>query len=468
MNAVISSRLEKDLIGERQIPNQYYYGIQTLRALENFNLSPNKLNHFPVFIQTLAVVKIACAQANYKLNQLDIVKYQAIEYACKQIASGAYQDQFVLDMLQGGAGTSTNMNINEVIANVGLEYMGHGKGQYQYLHPNNDVNMSQSTNDVYPTSIKLALAEMCTLLHAPFQSLIDGLNTKAEEFKGIMKMGRTQLQDAVPMTLGQEFSAFAGTLQKDLQLLQMLAPQTLLQVNLGGTAIGTGLNASSAYRKLAVEALAKLTGKPVQSADNLIEATSDMGDFVLLSGLLKRTATKLSKIANDLRLLSSGPRTGFSEIQLEPRQAGSSIMPGKVNPVIPEALNIACFQIIANDLAVTLAAEAGQLQLNAMEPLIAFKLFESLEIMGNALQMFQDKCISTLQANPERCQFLVQNSIGIITALNPYLGYETTTRLAKTAFLQGSSVLDLIQAEQLIPTDQIQQILSIEKMTQSA
>jgi len=468
MNNLMPRRIEKDLIGEMDISEQHYYGIQTARALDNFNLSQSKLNHYPLFIQALAMVKLACAQANYQLNQLNRQKYSAIEYACSEIIAGRHHSQFALDMLQGGAGTSTNMNINEVIANLGLEYLGHTKGQYQFLHPNNDVNMAQSTNDVYPSAIKLALLLFCDQLDEPFQALISSLEQKAETYKQIVKMGRTQLQDAVPMTLGQEFGAFADTLRKDLQLLHSSTLQGLYQINLGGTAIGTGLNASSEYRILAVQALAEISGKPVQSASNLIEATSDMGDFVLLSGLLKRTATKLSKIANDLRLLSSGPRTGFSEILLEPRQAGSSIMPGKVNPVIPEAMNLACFQVIANDLAVTLAADAGQLQLNAMEPLIAFKLFESIEILGNAMQMFQTKCIDTLRANPERCLELVENSIGIITALNPYLGYETTARLAKTAFLQGSSVLELIEAEKLIPADQIQQLLSVEQMTQLA
>jgi aspartate ammonia-lyase len=468
MSDSMVQRIEKDLIGELSIPAQQYYGIQTARALNNFNLSHNKLIHYPVFIKALAMVKLACAQANFKLGFLNPSKYQAIVFACEEIIAGRYHDQFALEMLQGGAGTSTNMNMNEVIANIGLEYLGYTKGQYQFLHPNNDVNMSQSTNDVYPSAIKLALILFCEQLNEPFQTLITGLDQKAEAFKSIIKMGRTQLQDAVPMTLGQEFGAFADTLRKDLQLLRSSTLSGLYQINLGGTAIGTGLNASSEYRVLAVQILADICGKPIQSADNLIEATSDMGDFVLLSGLLKRSATKLTKIANDLRLLSSGPRTGFGEILLEPRQAGSSIMPGKVNPVIPEALNLACFQVMANDLAVTLAADAGQLQLNAMEPLIAFKLFESIEILGNAMQMLQDKCISTLQANPERCLELVENSIGIITALNPYLGYETTTRLAKTAFLQGINILELIQAENLIPADQLQELLSIEQMTQPA
>ncbi len=466
MNQFLNHRLEKDLIGEMYIPEQFYFGIQTQRALQNFDLSHNKLSQYPLFVQSLAWVKLACAKANLQLGHLSQEKYTAIEYACQQIIEGRYHDQFELDMLQGGAGTSTNMNMNEVLANIALEYMGHQKGQYQYLHPNNDVNMAQSTNDVYPTAIKMALVLMIDQLEKPFQNLINGFAAKAKQFEHVLKMGRTQLQDAVPMTLGQEFLAFSNTLAKDLKLIKNLVPQSLYQVNLGGTAIGTGLNASKAYQEIAVAELATLIQRPIQSADDLIEATSDMGEFVLLSGLLKRTATKLSKIANDLRLLSSGPRTGFGEIQLEARQAGSSIMPGKVNPVIPEALNISCFEVIANDLAVTLAADAGQLQLNAMEPLIAFKLFESLDILNNAMRMFQEKCVVSIQANTAHCQHLVENSIGIVTALNPYLGYENTTRLAQTAFRENRSVIELIRSEGLMTQQQIDEILSIQNMTQ--
>ena len=337
-------------------------------------------------------------------------------------------------------------------------------GQYQYLHPNNDINMSQSTNDVYPTAIRLGLLLNLDELNLPFNNLILSFRNKSQEFAHILKMGRTQLQDAVPMTLGQEFGAFAVTLQKDLEQINTLIPNVLAYMNLGGTAIGTGITTEYSYRELAIQALAKISGKKIKSSPDLIEATSDMGDFVLLSGLLKRTATKLSKIANDLRLLSSGPRTGINEINLEARQPGSSIMPGKVNPVIPEAMNLACFQIIANDLAVTLAAEAGQLQLNAMEPLIAFKLFESMDLLGNAMAMFQTKCIDTITANPEHCKALVENSIGIVTALNPYLGYETTTRIAKTANETGQSVLALVQNEGLLSAQVLDDILSINNM----
>ena len=464
MNIKINTRVEKDLLGHKEIPAHCYYGVPTLRALENFNLSPNKLNQFPVFINALAMVKAACAEANFKLNKLEENKYNAIQYACEQVINYKYHDQFPIDMIQGGAGTSTNMNINEVLANIGLEHLEHLKGEYQYLHPNNDINMSQSTNDVYPTAIKVGLIFAIEQLNSPFQNLIQSFKNKSDEFSHILKMGRTQLQDAVPMTLGQEFGAFANTLQNDLNKLNDIMPSALSVVNLGGTAIGTGINTEVKYREYAIAALSEITQKQISSSPDLIEATSDMGDFVLLSSFLKRTATKLSKIANDLRLLSSGPRTGLNEIHLEPRQPGSSIMPGKVNPVIPEAMNLVCFQVIANDLAITLAAEAGQLQLNAMEPLIAFKLFESIDLLGKAMQMFQYKCIENIRANAEHCQANVDNSIGIITALNPYLGYETTTRIAKQANETGQSVLALIKAENLLSDQILADVLSIKNM----
>lgn len=466
MNVKINTRTEKDLLGYKETPAHCYYGIQTLRALENFNLSPNKLSQFPVFINALAMVKSACAHANFKLNKLDENKNNAIQYACQQIIDYKYHDQFPIDMIQGGAGTSTNMNINEVLANIGLEYLDYLKGDYQYLHPNNDVNMSQSTNDVYPTAIKIGLIAAIDQLNTPFLNLIQSFKYKSDEFSHILKMGRTQLQDAVPMTLGQEFGAFATTLQNDLNKLNQIMPDALSVVNLGGTAIGTGINTEAKYREYAIASLSEIMQRKISSAPDLIEATSDMGDFVLLSSLLKRTATKLSKIANDLRLLSSGPRTGINEIHLEPRQPGSSIMPGKVNPVIPEAMNLVCYQVIANDLAITLAAEAGQLQLNAMEPLIAFKLFESIDLLSKAMQMFQHKCIENIRANAKHCQANVENSIGIITALNPYLGYETTTRIAKQANESGQSVLTLIKAENLLSDQILADVLAINNMVQ--
>lgn len=458
------SRTEKDLLGAKEVPDQFYFGIQTLRAIENFKLSHSQISHHSNFIKALAMVKQACAEANHKLGLLNDEKYQSIVYACEQLIAGKFHNQFPIDMLQGGAGTSTNMNANEVIANIALEYMGQVKGAYQYLHPNNDVNMSQSTNDVYPTAIRLALLLDVDQLDIHFKSLISCFKAKGSEFADVLKMGRTQLQDAVPMTLGQEFNAFAVTLEKDLDRINSIVPDSLNYMNLGGTAIGTGITTAANYASLAVASLANISGKPIKSAPDLIEATSDMGDFVLLSSLLKRTAIKLSKIANDLRLLSSGPRTGLSEINLEPRQPGSSIMPGKVNPVIPEAVNISAFQIIANDLAITFASEAGQLQLNAMEPLIAVKLFESIDLMSKAMQMFETKCIRTITANAEQCRSYVENSIGIVTALNPYLGYETTTRIAKTAAETGQSVVELIRLENLLPDDVLAKVLSVEYM----
>ena len=463
----ITTRLEKDLLGKKQVPHDHYYGIQTLRALENFDLSNHKLSQYPYFIQSLALVKWAAAEANFQLAYLSQEKYQAIGYACEQLIAGQYRDQFPLDMLQGGAGTSTNMNANEVICNIALEYMGYDKGQYQYLHPNNDVNMSQSTNDVYPSAIRVALLFYIDDYRNTLAELIGSFKAKAGEFDQILKMGRTQLQDAVPMTLGQEFCAFAHILEQDLQLLDGLA-DVLGQVNLGGTAIGTGMNAPAGYQHLAVEALARLSQKNIQSSQDLIAATSDMGDFVLVSGYLKRTATKLSKIANDLRLLASGPRAGLNEIYLEPRQPGSSIMPGKVNPVIPEAMNMAAFQVIANDLAITLAADAGQFQLNAMEPLIALKLFDSLDVLQRSIKMFHQLCVSSITANAEQCRYNVEHSIGIVTALNPYLGYETTTRLAQTAYQTGMSILDLVRQEALLSEDVLQQALALEQMLHPA
>nr|WP_174505923.1 aspartate ammonia-lyase [Acinetobacter sp. Marseille-Q1620] len=464
MNSSNLTRIEKDLLGVRDVNNEHYYGIQTLRALENFNLSKSKISDFPNFIKSFAMVKLACATANLELKKLDQNKFDAIQYACQQLIDGHFKEEFPIDMLQGGAGTSTNMNANEVIANIALEHMGHEKGQYQYLHPNNDVNMSQSTNDAYPTAIRLGLLFSLDQLMTPFRELISSLNGKSSEFANIIKMGRTQLQDAVPMTLGQEFAGFATTLQKDLDKINALVPDTFGYVNLGGTAIGTGINTEARYATLATQALSRISKKEIKVAPDLIEATSDMGDFVLLSSLLKRTATKLSKIANDLRLLSSGPRTGIGELNLEPRQPGSSIMPGKVNPVIPEAMNISCFQIIANDLAVTFAAEAGQLQLNAMEPLIAYKLFESIELLSNAMKMFKSKCIDTVSANAEHCKHLVEHSIGIVTALNPYLGYETTTRIAKQALVNNESVIDIVLQEKLMSPELLESVISINNM----
>ncbi|MBX9914877.1 MAG: aspartate ammonia-lyase [Pseudomonadaceae bacterium] len=464
MSIIASSRLEKDLLGCLEVPFEAYYGIQTLRAVQNFRLSGVPLAHYPKLVIALAMVKQAAADANRELGHLSAAKHTAISTACARIIQGEFHEQFVVDMIQGGAGTSTNMNANEVIANIALEAMGHEKGEYQYLHPNNDVNMAQSTNDAYPTAIRVGLLLGHETLLTALDKLIQSLAAKGLEFGHVLKMGRTQLQDAVPMTLGQEFRAFATTLGEDLQHLKRLAPLLLTEVNLGGTAIGTGINADPGYQHLAVARLAIISGHPVVAAADLIEATSDMGAFVLFSGMLKRTAVKLSKLCNDLRLLSSGPRTGINEINLPARQPGSSIMPGKVNPVIPEAVNQVAFEVIGNDLALTLAAEAGQLQLNVMEPLIAYKILDSIRLLQRAMDMLREHCIDGITANEEHCRRLVEQSIGLVTALNPYIGYENATRIAKLALDSGRGVLELVREEQLLDEALLADILRPENM----
>jgi len=457
------SRREKDLLGEAWVPAKAYYGIQTQRARDNFDLSGIPLNHFPQLVQALALVKLACAKANRSLGLLDDFKIGAIELAVKKILDGQHHDQFIVDMIQGGAGTSTNMNANEVIANIGLELLGHSKGEYKYLHPNNDVNMSQSTNDAYPTAVRLSILLKRGDMVKALASLRDAFAAKGEEFSDIIKMGRTQLQDAVPMTLGQEFQSFATTLGEDVDRIADLS-NLLKEINLGGTAIGTGINTDPGYARLAVGYLSELSGFEFKSASDLVEASSDMGVFVLFSGMLKRLAVKLSKISNDLRMLSMGPRCGLAEINLPPQQPGSSIMPGKINPVIPEAMNQVAYQVIGNDLALTMGAEAGQLQLNAMEPLIAYKVLESMRILTQAMNMLNNRCISGITANVNRCQELVNQSIGIITAVVPYLGYEISTRIAKAALESGRGVLELIREEGLMSEEDLNEVLKPSNM----
>ncbi len=459
-----SFRSEHDLLGSLPVPKSAYYGIQTLRAMHNFNLSGVPLSHYPDFVSALAMVKQAAADANHQLGYLGAEKHAAITDACHKIIQGHYHDQFIVDMIQGGAGTSTNMNANEVIANLALEYMGKEKGEYEYLHPNNDVNMAQSTNDAYPTAIRVGLMLGHHELLLSLDRLIKAFEQKGDEFSDVLKMGRTQLQDAVPMTLGQEFKAFAHNLSEDLGRFRTLAQDLFCLVNLGGTAIGTGINADPRYQGLAVERLAVISGHPIKPAPNLIEATYDMGAFVLFSGMLKRTATKLSKICNDLRLLSSGPRTGINEINLPARQPGSSIMPGKVNPVIPEAVNQVAFDVIGNDLALTMAAEAGQLQLNVMEPLIAWKMFDSIRLLRRAMDMLREHCVEGITANEEHCRELMERSIGLVTALNPYIGYENSSRIAKQALATGRSVLELVREECLLEEEMLLDILKPEHM----
>lgn len=452
-------RIEKDLLGEAKVPSEAYYGIQTQRACANFDLSGVKLRHFPELVKALAMVKLACAKANNSLGLLDDSHCEAIDQAAQAIISGNFHGEFVVDMVQGGAGTSTNMNANEVIANVGLEYLGYGKGEYKHLHPNNHVNMSQSTNDAYPTAVRLSiLLKHADLVHS-LASLRDVFTAKAEEFSDIIKMGRTQLQDAVPMTLGQEFQSFATTLGEDIERIAGLS-ELLKEINLGGTAIGTGINTDPEYARLAVGHLSEISGFEFKRASDLVEASSDMGAFVLFSSMLKRLAVKLSKIANDLRMLSMGPRCGLNEINLPPQQPGSSIMPGKINPVIPEAVNQVAYQVVGNDLAVTMAAEAGQLQLNAMEPLIAYNVLESIRMLKQSMDMLKNRCVRDITANRDRCQELVDQSIGIITAVVPYIGYENSSRIAKEALASGRGVLELIRDEQLMTEEDLQAVLS--------
>ncbi|WP_041598510.1 aspartate ammonia-lyase [Hahella chejuensis] len=456
-------RIEHDLLGDEPVPRDAYYGIQTQRAKQNFNITGVPISHFPELINSLAMVKMAAARANRETGQLSDAKADVIEAACRDIINGGYHDQFIVDLIQGGAGTSTNMNANEVIANRALEIMGHVKGEYEFLHPNNDVNMSQSTNDAYPTAARLAIIFASEPLSTALSDLIKALEEKSREFADVIKMGRTQLQDAVPMTLGQEFGAYAVTLREDIDRISYAAG-LLQEVNLGGTAIGTGLNAHPDYPDLAIDALADISGKPMQLAHCLVEATSDMGAFILFSGVLKRLAVKLSKVSNDLRLLSSGPRAGFNEINLPPMQPGSSIMPGKVNPVIPEAMNQTAFQVIGNDLAITMAAEAGQLQLNAMEPLIIYNLLSGMRMLGEAIKMLETKCVAGITANKEHCENTVKNSIGIITALNPFIGYQNATRIAKKALHTGRGVVELVLEEGLLTAAQLDDLLQPSKM----
>ncbi len=433
------TRMEHDLLGDREVPEDRYYGVQTLRAVENFNISGINLSYYPAIVDALAVVKKAAALANNDIKLMDDDITKAIAQACDEITDGKFHYHFVVDMIQGGAGTSTNMNANEVIANRALEILGHKKGEYQYCHPNNHVNLSQSTNDAYPTAVKLALVNTEARIIPVLKELIASFRAKGQEFANVIKMGRTQLQDAVPMTLGQEFEAWAATLEEEIQRIEQNT-RLFLEINMGATAIGTGINADPRYSDLVVKHMNEITGKEFVLASNLIEATQDTGAFIMFSSAIKRLAIKLSKISNDLRLLSSGPRAGLNEINLPPMQPGSSIMPGKVNPVIPEVVNQIAFKIIGNDLTVNIASEAGQLELNVMEPIIVQSLFENIDMLINGMQVLNHKCIKGITANEDVCRGYVANSIGIVTALNPILGYEACSSLAKTALADNRSV----------------------------
>lgn len=459
------TRLEHDLLGERQVPDEALYGIHTLRAKENFPISGVPIWVYPNLIKALACVKQAAAITNHQLQLLEEAKANAIIQACEEIRAGQHHRHFIVDVIQGGAGTSTNMNANEVIANRGLELLNQPRGAYAHLHPLEDVNMSQSTNDVYPTAVRLALRfELDDLLKAMAFLRVE-FEAKAREFADVLKMGRTQLQDAVPMTLGQEFGAFAVTLGEDEDRVREAA-LLIQEINLGATAIGTGINAPPEYAALACKHLAAISGVKVVTAHNLVEATQDAGAFVQLSGVLKRVAVKLSKTCNDLRLISSGPRAGLGEINLPPMQAGSSIMPGKVNPVIPEVVNQIAFEVIGNDVTVSFAAEAGQLQLNAFEPIIAHSLFKSIAHLRNGCLTLAERCVRGITANRAHLRRSVESSIGIVTALNPYIGYENATAVAKEAYATGQSVYDLVLAKELLTQAELDDILRPEVLTQ--
>ena len=456
-------RMEKDLLGEREVPEDALYGVQTLRALENFPISGTPLREFPSLIEALAAVKEAAAQTNADLGLLAPELCDPIVRAAREVRAGRHHEHFLVDMIQGGAGTSTNMNANEVIANRALEFLGRRKGEYDVVHPNNHVNLSQSTNDVYPTALKIAGNWALLELQQALAHLVDAFALKGREFQGLLKMGRTQMQDAVPMTLGQEFAAFGHTLLEDVD---RLAESLVLvrEINMGATAIGTGITAAEGYTEQVRKRLNEVTGLDLVTSPDLIEATSDTGAFVQLSGVLKRCAVKLSKICNDLRLLSSGPRAGFGEINLPPMQPGSSIMPGKVNPVIPEVMNQVCFDIIGGDMTITMAAEAGQLQLNAFEPIIAYRLLRSIDELRNACVVLRTRCVVGITANPDRLRRFVEQSIGIVTALVPTLGYSRATQVAKEALESGRGVYDIVLEQGLMSREELDQALNPRSM----
>ena len=457
-------RIEHDLIGKKEIPSEAYYGVQTARGMENFKISGVPISHYPDLIRAFAMVKLAAARANHDVGELPKEVLKGIEAACNDVIEGKFHEEFQLDVFQGGAGTSTNMNANEVIANIALEHLGKSKGDYEFCDPHDHVNMSQSTNDAYPSALHVAMALSNSRLISEMQKLVASFRAKGKEFANVLKMARTQLQDAVPMTLGQEFEAWARSIEDEVNALERVEG-VLHEVNMGGTAIGTGLNAPKGYAEKCAKHLAQITGKNIKLAHNLIEATQDTQAFVLYASVLKSLAIKLSKVSNDLRLLSSGPRTGISEIHLPAMQPGSSIMPGKVNPVIPEVVNQVCYRVIGNDLVVTLAAEAGQLQLNAMEPVIAACILESQTLFINAAITLRINCVDGIKANHEVCKNNIERSIGMVTALNPIIGYEKSTELAAEAMKTGKGIVELVREKKILSDEELKKVLDPKAMT---
>ena len=457
-------RVEKDLLGEKEIPADAYYGVQTARALENFKLSGVLINHYPGFVEAWAIVKLAAARANTDVGAMKPDRLAAIEKACQAVLAGKYHDQFKVDWYQGGAGTSTNMNANEVLANIGLELTGHKRGEYQFLDPHDDLNMSQSTNDSYPTAIKVAFLLRNDKLIEEMQRLVASFRLKGNAYLEIVKMGRTEMQDAVPMTVGQEFHAFAASLESEIQLLRE-SEKYLYPVNMGATAIGTGLNAPRGYAEKCAAHLATLTRKPIVPATDMLAATWDQQGFVVYSSALKSLAIKLSKISGDLILLTSGPRAGLAEINLPPLQPGSSIMPGKVNPVMPEVMNLVAFRVMGNDYSVNLAAHSGQLQLNAYEPLAGLAVIESQALLFSTSNAFRTKCIDGITVNEKTLERYMETTVGIVTALNPVLGYEKATELAAEAYKSGKGILEIIREKKILSEQQIKELLDPVKLT---
>lgn len=457
------TRLEHDLLGDMEVPVEALFGVQTLRCVENFHISENLLSSHPYFIKGFGIIKMAAAEANHELGLLDTNIKDAIVAACRELMDGKHTEHFPIDMVQGGAGTSANMNANEVIANRALEIMGKERGEYKFCHPNDHVNMAQSTNDAYPSAMHLGLYMVHNTVIEKLNKLADAFEVKSKEFENIIKMGRTQLQDAIPMTLGQSFGAFATAMRSEAKRLEY-ASKEFLTINMGATAIGTGLTAEPGYAEACIKYVRKISGLDIKLAEDLVEATNDTSAIAGYSAALKQIAIRLSKICNDLRLMSSGPRTGLGEINLPPRQPGSSIMPGKVNPVIPEVVNQVCFKVIGNDFAVTMASEAAQLELNVMEPVMIESVVESALWLKRAFDTLRTKCVEGITANADHCRKQVEYSIGIVTALKPFIGYSNSTEVAKEALESGGSVYDLVLEKKFLTKEQLDKIMDPKNM----